>query len=90
MVSFKGQINNNKVVLQWEVDENETIYQFEVEKSTDGKNFALAALVFSTDKTANDNYMFFEKAGAEKATYRIKMIDKNGKASYSSVLTLTQ
>ena len=74
--------------MNWVVGENETADQFEVEKSLDGKNFTLAALVFATDKRETDTYQFYEKAGNEKVSYRIKLINKNRKTEYSSVIDI--
>ena len=88
LINFRGSISNNKVFLYWTVAENQTADQFEVEKSTDGKNFTLAALVFGTDKPETDSYQFYEKAGNQKTLYRIKMINKNHKAEYSSVVEI--
>lgn len=88
LISFNGSIRNNRVFLQWQVDENETAEQFEIEKSADGKTFVMAALVFGTDKPATDNYWFYEKANNKKFYYRIKMINKNKKAVYSPVIEI--
>jgi hypothetical protein len=88
LISFRGSLDNNKVLLQWVMGENETADQFEVERSADGKNFEMAALVFGTDKPETDNYMFYDKAGAKKISYRIKIIDKKGKAIYSDILVI--
>lgn len=70
------------------IGDNETAYCFEVEKSTDGKNFSMAALVFGTDKPADDNYEFYEKAGNPKTVYRIKLINKDKKAEYSPIVQI--
>jgi hypothetical protein len=86
LISVKASVEDNKVVLDWTVGENETAYQFEVEKSTDGKNFKMAALVFGTDKPQTDQYQFFEKAGKRKTLYRIKLVNKDQQTEYSSVL----
>ena len=88
LVSFQGSLNNNKVVLQWVVTQNETADQFEIEKSNDGKNFSVAALVFGTDKPDTDSYMFYEKSATKKIVYRIKIIDKKGKVAYSDELII--
>jgi len=53
--NFLGNLNNNKVNLEWSVQVNETAYQFDVEKSTNGFEFSSAALVMSTDKAGNDS-----------------------------------
>ena len=88
VVSINGHISKDKVILQWIVSENENAELFEVEKSTDGKNFSLTALVFGTDKTATDNYEFYEKKGKKKVVYRIKIINKNKTIEYSSVIVI--
>ena len=86
VVEFNGSINNNKAILQWTVSDNENAAQFEVEKSTDGKKFSMAALVFGTDKMATDNYQFYEKTTNKKMVYRIKIINKNQTVDYSSII----
>jgi hypothetical protein len=88
LISFDGSISNHKVILNWEVAENETADQFEVEKSIDGKTFFMAALVFGTDKSDKDKYQFYEKAGNQKVLYRIKIINKNRQTAYSSVIEI--
>lgn len=87
-ISFKGGLSNNKITLQWAVKENETAGQFEVERSSDGKNFIMVALVFGTDKPETDNYLFYEKAGNKKVLYRIKLINKDHKIEYSSIIEI--
>jgi len=84
VTSINGNISNGKMLLQWTVSENENADQFEIEKSSDGKNFKMAALVFGTDKAESDNYQFFEKASTQKLLYRVKIINKNQTVSYST------
>jgi hypothetical protein len=88
LISFDGSIINHKVILNWAVIENETADQFEVEKSTNGKTFFMAALVFGTDKSDKDKYQFYEKAGNHKVLYRIKLINKNRQTEYSPVVEI--
>jgi len=88
LVSVNGNITNNKVILNWTVSENETADQFEIEKSADGKNFILAALVFGTDKAETGTYQFYEKATKRKMLYRVKLINKNKETEYSPVVEI--
>lgn len=88
LIQVTGSISNQKVILNWVVNENETADQFEVEKSTDGKNFSTTALVFGTDKADTGNYQFYEKAGNQKVLYRIKLINKNRQTEYSAVVEI--
>jgi hypothetical protein len=89
LINVSASIENNKVFLDWTVGENETVYQFEVEKSTNGKNFTTTALIFSSDKAATDNYRFYEKADKRKVTYRIKIVNKDKKTEYSSLIEVS-
>jgi hypothetical protein len=88
LVNFKVAVENNKALLQWEATDNGNAYQFEVEKSYDGRNFEMTALVFGTDKADTDHYMFYEKAGDKKVSYRIKVVSKDKQAVYSEVIVI--
>lgn len=88
LISFNGTIQKNKVILEWTVDDNQTADKFEVEKSTDGTNYRLTALVFGTDKADKGIYRFLDKAGDQKMLYRIKLISKNKQTEYSSVIEI--
>lgn len=85
---FEGSLSGNKIILHWTVKNNETANQFEVQKSSDGKHFKMAALVFGTDSAEWNNYEFFEKAISKKVLYRIKLISKNDSTEYSSVIAI--
>ena len=88
LLSFKGKVQEQKILLQWSVDENETADQFEVQKSTDGKHFQMAALAFGSEKKGICQYEFYEKVGNQKVLYRIKLINKDQKMIYSQVVTI--
>ena len=59
---------------------------FELQRTTDGKNFTTAALVFGTDKNDTDSYEFYEKAKSKKAAYRLKIIYKDQSVEFSPVI----
>jgi hypothetical protein len=86
IISFDGTITGNKVLLSWTVGENQEAEQFEVERSSNGKNFKMAALIFGTDKADTDTYRFFERTKKSKISYRLKIIYKNGTIDYSRVI----
>ena len=87
-ISVSGTVSNNKFILNWTVGNNQTADQFEIEKSTDGVTFTMAALVFGTDKDSDDSYQFYEKAVAKKTFYRIKVINKNKSVGYSKLIEI--
>lgn len=88
LVQLEGSISGTKTILNWTIAGNESADKFEIEKSTDGKNFSMAALVFGTDKANLDAYMFYEKAATKKMFYRIKIVEKNQQASYTNIIVV--
>ena len=89
VISFEGNINNDKVTLQWTIDENESTDRFELEKGIDGVNFNLAALVFTSEKTGNENYMFYERfKKTNPVYYRLKIFTKAQDINYSKILRI--
>lgn len=80
-------IKNDRVLLDWTIDNNEAANQIVIESSTDGKNFTMAALVFGTDKKDTDNYAFYEKAKKGKIFYRLKIINNDSSVHFSAIVT---
>jgi len=88
LVSFQGNKNkSNKVSLQWKVADNQTASHFEVQRSSNGRDFTTIGIVFASEKTDVENYMFYETVNStDKVMYRLIMIDKQQDASYSKIL----
>ncbi len=88
LISFQGNINkNNNVSLEWKVAKNETADQFEIQRSYDGNEFKTIGVVFASEKKDREDYMFYETINSfGKTMYRLKMIDKNNKVTYSKIL----
>lgn len=86
LLNFQGSLDNNKVSLQWIIGDNETASQFEVERSFNGKDFNMAALIFGTEKNGNEQYQYAENMTASKVFYRLRMMDNAGEITYSKIL----
>jgi len=88
LVSFQGNINkNNKVTLQWRVENNETTDQFEIQRSYNGIEFKTVGILFASEKNGIEDYMFYETISSfDKVMYRLKMIDKQNNVSYSKIV----
>lgn len=86
LFDFSVNRKGNRTELHWLVDKNENVNQFEIEKSTDGKNFKIAALVFGSEKSNTDSYMFYEKGTDKKVSYRIRLVDNKGAIIYSEII----
>jgi hypothetical protein len=87
--NFQGSKNKNNVQLQWSVGINEIANTFEVERSTDGKNFNTAVVMFGTEKTGNETYNYSEINEDAKVYYRLRMTDKSDVVSYSKILVFS-
>jgi hypothetical protein len=86
LMSFQGNLNNDKVSLQWSVAQNEEGDHFEVQRSTDGVSFETAAVIMVTDKPGSESYSYSEVSTAEKIYYRLKMVNDNQSVRYSKIL----
>jgi hypothetical protein len=89
LLSFNGNLVNNKASLQWSVADNETGAYFEVQKSNDGKMFNTVAVVFVSRKIGTENYSFTDtKDLGSEGFYKIKIVNNNGSTSQSRVVLL--
>ncbi|HMR91711.1 MAG TPA: hypothetical protein PKC69_05340 [Chitinophagaceae bacterium] len=86
ITGFQITEQNGRLLFDWSVTANEEVYLFELEKSRNGKDFTTAAVIFSTDNKESDQYRYFEKASGAKTYYRLKLVTKDNRYSYSSVL----
>lgn len=89
LINFQGSVQGNKGQLKWAVAENETGNHFEVLRSTDGRNFAAAGVVFINGKVGAESYSFADGVELNAVTYyQLKIVNKNGSITYSNVITL--
>jgi hypothetical protein len=88
LISFTQRIQNNKVILNWEISEGEDGSSFETQKSNDGNNFyAINSQLGDMQKKL---FSFIDPNLASSISYyRLKMVDKNGKVTYSDVLRVS-
>ena len=89
---FTAQKNNDNGILQWQTNNEINTAYFDVERSYDGKTFAAISKVNALQSSTNtysytDNAVF--ASTNSKVFYRLKMVDKNGNYSYSSIVKLS-
>ena len=77
-INLDATIKNNRIILNWAIDQNEEASGFEIERSISGGAFVPVGLVFTTDRTGKEEYSFYERKNDNGASYRIKIIQKNG------------
>ena len=92
-ISFSGEINNNGILLKWEVEKSVNNDHFEIDHSTDGINYTVIASVQDNAGIINGtktDYTFLHTTPTNgNHFYRIKQIDIDGKYSYSKTILIT-
>lgn len=87
--SFSARLKEKVAWLSWTVNNNPASYYFEVERSLDGRHFTALRRIYQTDETSDvATYSYPDDIGTVKASmiyYRLKIIDKGGRASYSKI-----
>ena len=85
LVSFEAQRTEQGTAVKWTVAENESGHYFELEKSTDGRSFIKINGTGATHKAGTESYSLTDFHVSASAYYRIKIIDKTGKNTYSDI-----
>jgi len=89
LLSFTGKWLSNKVVLQWDVDQESDIDAYEVQRSDDAAAFTKIGTVSAVNSQVKYTYNF-DDLNLSKSLYyyRIKIVEKSGSTRYSSVILL--
>ncbi|WP_207497293.1 T9SS type A sorting domain-containing protein [Aridibaculum aurantiacum] len=91
LVSFAGSYNGSKVNLQWRTQNEVNTATFEIEKSKDAVSFSTIGTVAAAGNSSSRQYGFTEPELLQgKAYYRLKMIDIDGRFTYSQVISFSQ
>jgi Reeler domain len=91
---FAGTLGRNFTVeLQWETAQEQNSDVFVVERSADGQDFvAIDRVPAAGNSSAPRTYQYADKAppvtANGRALYRLKQVDKDGKAAYSSTVSI--
>ena len=80
--ALDARMSNSAVTLKWTVGTEDNVSGYEIEKSSDGRNFAKIGFV---NAAAQSTYSFVDTRPSAISYYRIKSVDANGKYAYSTV-----
>jgi hypothetical protein len=87
--SFYAIRKSATVEITWVTSQEENNSHFEVERSTDGRNYKTIAVVMgAVNSTLINKYNYTDKNTYAIVYYRIRQVDINGKAHYSSIRTV--
>ncbi|RYZ54391.1 MAG: hypothetical protein EOP49_05275 [Sphingobacteriales bacterium] len=87
VAGFQCTATDKRTQLTWSVNNNEMTGQLELERSVNGKDFKTAAIIFPTEETGTAEYVYRDNIIKSNITYRIKIIQKNGKVEYSTAIS---
>ncbi len=90
ILSFSGtKHSNGSSLLQWSTNNETNLQHFAIEKSKDGNRFDEIAQVVATNQKQGAKYIYTDLQNTNSnAYYRLKSVDKDGKASYSQVIVV--
>lgn len=91
LITFTGKSQNNKTnLLQWETANEKGGISFELQRSNNGNKFEEKTRIKSIG-SGNNKYQFVDQDILfSNNFYRLKMINEDGKVSYSNVINLYQ
>lgn len=90
LATFTAFAKNNNSLLAWSVENQDAnSSHFEIERSADGSNFDNIGSVNATNNS-HASYTYTDKNVSLSGTvyYRLKMVDKDGRFSYSDIKTV--
>jgi hypothetical protein len=88
LVSFTGAVSNCNATLNWITAEEINFSHFDIEGSSNGTVFTKLGVVKATGGTGQIKYSFNAGAISGNHYYRLRMVDNDGKSSYSNIALL--
>jgi hypothetical protein len=96
LISFTANTQNTtasnaSVLCNWSTASEENSSHFIVERSSNGRTFTSIRTVMANGNTSSEQHYNYVDNAPQKGIsyYRLKMIDKDGKSAYSSIVTVT-
>ena len=88
IINFSGKNNGAVNSLSWKVANEINLKSYELERSSDGQNFATTATIKAT---GSNSYLYNDILSSESFPvyyYRLKSVDMDGKFSYSNIVKI--
>ena len=94
LLNFSGRLQNADGLLNWKTTNEQNTAHFEIQRSVDGRTYVKMGTVDAAGTFAgNRTYSYIDKnmlsLSSAVVYYRLKMIDLDGKFTYSNIITLT-
>ena len=92
LIYFNGYKQRNEIQLVWETSEEVNVSRYEIEQlNVTTKNWVTKGTVLPQGANGGAKYSFNDVPnllGSQYAIYRLKMVDKDGKVTYSSIVKI--
>jgi autotransporter-associated beta strand protein len=89
-VQFSARLSNGHALLSWTVADETAVDHYEVQRSDDGNTFYSTGRVTARNVPALQSYHYTDSlAIKDVAYYRIRSVDKDGKANLSKIATIS-
>lgn len=87
-IDITGTFNDNETFISWITTGETNVAKYEIESSNNGIEFKKVGTQKSNGN-GNNTYSFIDKSNwNETKYYRLKIVDENGKYSYSKIISL--
>lgn len=88
LLDFHADKQAGSVALSWTTANEVNTSNFELERGSDGIHFSSLASIPTHNNTSTNNYSFVDQNPLSTNYYRLKMVDIDGKFTYSSILKI--
>lgn len=90
-IDFTAIVCSEKICLRWTTQNEYNTSHFEIERSNDGTHFKRIHTITSKNTSGKITYEYADAfTGPKLVFYRIKQIDRDGKFSYSKVISASR
>ena len=90
LTSFSGYNQGDRNLLKWITANEENVLHFELQSSKDGIDYQTVSIIAATNSVNGSSYSQKDIPSPDLQTvfYRLKMVDKDGKFSYSGIVSV--
>ena len=89
LINFSAKKNNSSINLTWTTDDEANMSHYELQRSADGRNFSTIVSVQSKNNFSRSSYTAVDNKPINGiGYYRLKMVETDGSANYSRIVTV--
>ena len=89
LVNFSAKKNNGSININWTSDNESGLSNYDVQRSSDGRNFSNIQSVQSRNSVSRTSYSATDNKPVNGiGYYRLKMVEVDGSATYSKIVTV--